>query len=101
MAEQPDDAARELIAIGGIDEQAGHAVVDDLGGGAARTEAGASGAHRLDEDEAEALVAARHHERGAALVLARQRLVVDAAEEADAAVQPARRGLLLEPRPIV
>src|SRR5205085_5512924 len=73
VAEQRDDTADQRVAVVWIDEQAGYAVVDDLGRCAARGDARTRRAHRFDEDEAEALVPAGHHKRGAALVLTIER----------------------------
>ena len=83
IAQHPDDALVQLRAIAGRHEPPSVAVGDDLGGGAARADAGPPRPHRFDEHEAEALVAARHHERAAARILAAKRRVLQPAEKQD------------------
>ena len=104
LVEQPQDGGRQLVVASRaarIDDEAGDVVLDDFRRGARAADAGLSRAHRLEKHEAEALVAARHHEEAALRVQAGQRVVADAADEAHRVCQAERRGPRLEPPTIV
>ena len=64
-------------------------------------DAAARGAHRLDEDQPEALAPAGHHHGRAPLVLVREALVADTAEKFDPGSEIHRHGLLLQSRAVV
>src|SRR5262252_5553338 len=58
----------EILGIVGIHQEAGEAVLDQLRRRPARTDARLAGAHRLEEHQAEPLVARRHDEEGAVAI---------------------------------
>ena len=86
-------ASRNCAGVAGGDEPSGVTVNDDLAGRAARADAWPAGPHRFDEHEPEPFVAARHHKRGAACVLAAHRFVVQPAEKDDVGAKRERRRL--------
>lgn len=95
------DRRRNRAWIVGGHEVSGDAVLNDLARSATRADAGLSRAHRLEEDEPESFVAARHDEEGAPAVETIEFFGRHFSQKTNGPAEPQQLRLLFQSGPVV